>query len=280
MPRFNSLSLGFLADRPGAAARVLQSQPARDTAQFLEDIPLRILAPVLTAMETWPAARLLPHMATVRAAAILTELDYRQAVALLRLQQDSLKTALLAALPERLARAMKKTLAFQDNRVGALMDMSAPFFKQDLAIGDCLELLGRSEEPFGTTLTVVDSSHRVTGVASLDSLLVGPRERTLAQVADTSVAVLSAEMSLHHAMDLAAWHRYPRLPVVGKSQTYLGALSREALGEAMEQDRREAVIDTSLAAHLATAMVSACAGLVQPTVTPDPGQAVEHDHDH
>lgn len=279
MPRFNSLSLGFLTDRPRAAARVLQSQPPQDTVTFLGDVPLRILAPVLAAMETWPAARLLHNMPTERAAGILATLDYREAVALLRLQEEPRQTSLLAALPERLSRPMKKTLAYPDNRVGALMDMSVPYFQHDLSAGDCLALLRGSEEAFGTTLTAVDSNRKIVGVVSLDRLLVSPAECALAQLADTSVAVLSPEMSLHHALSTSSWHRHTQLPVAGRGHSYLGSLSRQALDEALARDRREAIIDTSFAGHLARAMLVAVTGLVQPLAMGPHRQGGEQDND-
>lgn len=77
MNSFSSLSLGFLVSKPQAAASVLQGLNTAQAAGYLEEIPVRTLAPVLQNMETWPAARILDCLPLEKNVAILSQLSYQ-----------------------------------------------------------------------------------------------------------------------------------------------------------------------------------------------------------
>ena len=141
MKHSSSLSLDFLASKPQAAAQVLQALEVEQAAQYLREVPVRILAPVLDEMETWPAARILDLLTLEQNAAIFMQLGYRSVASLLRLQHGERRTALLTALPGQLARPLTQSLAYQESTVGAWMDMSTPHFYADLSAHDCLLLL-------------------------------------------------------------------------------------------------------------------------------------------
>ncbi|MDP2286912.1 MAG: hypothetical protein Q8L06_22490, partial [Pseudohongiella sp.] len=126
MSSFNSLSLSFLASKPQAAASVLQTLKTAQAAVYLEDIPVRTLAPVLQNMETWPAARILDLMPLEKNVAIFAQLSYQHVAALVRLHTSDRRAQLLQALPAKLSRPLALSLAYQDNTVGAWMDMSTP----------------------------------------------------------------------------------------------------------------------------------------------------------
>jgi len=208
---------------------------------------------------------LLRHMSHGRCAAVLKELGYRQAAALLRIQDPDRRAAIFAELPGRLASSFTRSLAYQAGSVGAWIDMSAPYFQKNLSAAECLGLLARQRQRFGSSLVVVDQHHRVYGVVELDALLVCPRDSSLEQLADTGVEPISAEMSLQVVKSLEAWQRYSALPVRDRNLVYLGSLSRVALGDALARQRESGAtgLNTSLVGHLARALAVTCSGLFQ-----------------
>ncbi|MFA5548752.1 MAG: hypothetical protein WDA10_09460 [Porticoccaceae bacterium] len=143
----NPLSLDFLASKPEAAARVLQSLEAEQAARYLEAVPVRLLAPVLERAEVWPAARILDQLPLEQNGAVFPRLPYPTAAALLRLQQPARREALLGVLPGPLARA----LAYPDTTVGAWMDMSTPCFHPDLPAGSAWPCCARPPPPSAAT---------------------------------------------------------------------------------------------------------------------------------
>lgn len=264
MKSTNSLSLDFLLAKPLAAAQVLQTLAAEQAALYLENVPVRILGPVIQHMETWPAARILDLLPLEQNAAIFAQLNYRTVAALLRLQQEQRRDALLEVLPTQLARPLALSLAYQENTVGAWMDMSTPHFYPELSARECLVLLKKPQQPFGSSLAVINHSHRIVGVVTLDALLISPDNQTLGQLMDTDVTPLPAEMSLDEAKNTHDWHRHSSLPVRGSNGTYLGTLSRTALRKALVSNQPPAapLLGDSVLAHLARAMLSTATGLL------------------
>ncbi|MDO8907828.1 MAG: hypothetical protein Q7W55_04920 [Pseudohongiella sp.] len=264
MNRFNALSLNFLASKPQAAASVLQALTSEQAASYLGEVPVRTLAPVLQSMETWPAARIMDLMPLEKNVAIFAQLSYQSVAALLRLQLPDRRVELLQALPAKLAKPLALSLEYQDNTVGAWMDMSTPHFFDELSAWECLALLKKIELPFGCSLTVIDKKHHIVGVVTLDVLLLSPAETELGQLMDRSVTPLPAEMSLKMAKSSQDWHSHSVLPVRSSQGTYLGTLSRTTLRSALKasQPAQRAAPGDSLLAQLGSAMVSSASGLL------------------
>lgn len=276
MNSFNALSLNFLATQPQAAASVLQSLSTEDAAGYLQEVPVRTLAPVLQNMETWPAARLLDRFALEKNAAILAQLNYQSVAALLRLQTENRRTELLKKLPGKLSRPLALSLAYQDNTVGAWMDMSTPHFFEELSAWECLALLKKIEKPFGCSLTVINKKHHIVGVVTLDVLLLSANETELGLLMDTSVTPLPAEMSLKVARSSQDWHSHSVLPVRSGQGSYLGTLSRTTLSTALQSNQPAPVTPgDSVLAHLGVAMASSAAGLLALSSTGSTGRSVD-----
>lgn len=265
MSKSSSLSLDFLTSKPRAAAGVLQALMPDQAALYLADVPVRIVAPVLQDMETWPAARILDLLTLEQNAAIFGQLQYRSVAALLRLQQEQRRVALLEVLPSQLAKPLARSLAYQDNTVGAWMDMSTPHFYAELSAWECIALLKKIRKPFGSSLTVISHSHHIVGVVSLDVLLMSPDEQPLGQLMDPSVQPLPAEMSLDVARNTPDWHSHSVLPVRNANGNYLGTLSRIALRAALASNKAPAVpeLGDTVLAHLVRAMGATTTGLLQ-----------------
>ncbi|TFH75320.1 hypothetical protein E3V39_04130 [Gammaproteobacteria bacterium LSUCC0112] len=264
MSSFNSLSLSFLASKPQAAASVLQTLKSAQAAVYLDDIPVRTLAPVLQNMETWPAARILDLLPLEKNVAIFAQLSYQHVAALLRLQTTDRRAQLLQALPGKLARPLALSLAYQDNTVGAWMDMSTPHFFEELSAWECLALLKKIEHPFGCSLPVINKKHHIVGVVTLDVLLLSPNETELGKLMDPAVAALPAEMSIKVAKNSPDWDKHTILPVRNGHGAYLGTLSRSTLRAAlpMQQAGRAIAAGDSVLAQLSTAMITSAAGLM------------------
>jgi Mg/Co/Ni transporter MgtE len=265
MSNFNSLSLNFLASKPLSAASVLQALDSEQAASYLQEVPVRTLAPVFQSMETWPAARILDLLPLEKNVAVFRQLNYQSVAALLRLQDKTRRSELLQELPGKLARPLALSLAYQENTVGAWMDMSTPHFFEELSAWECLSLLKKIEKPFGCSLTVINQKHHIVGVVTLDVLLLSPNEKELGKLMDTSISALSAEMSLTVAKHSQDWHSHSLLPVRSGNGSYLGTLSRTMLRKALLSDRPTQVplLGDSVVAHLGNAMMSSAAGLLQ-----------------
>ncbi|MDX1710719.1 MAG: hypothetical protein R3316_06240 [Rhodovibrionaceae bacterium] len=227
------LTLSFLERQPRSAALVLDRTGAEDAAAFLEDVPGRISAPTLGYMLPLAAARCLDHLSASRAANIVRHLPHQNAVSLLRIVQDSRREALFGELPGNLARALRRSLTYPADSVGAYMDHSTPAFPETTKARDALEFLKRPDNESEPYLFVIDASGRFSGLVNVLWILRAADDSPLHSLVDQSVEPLSNYATLMRAAESPGWVKYAVLPVVNRKGVVLGGLSREALFQAL-----------------------------------------------
>ena len=263
MSTTNPFSLDFLLQKPGKAARVIQTLDSRQAALYLSTVPVRVLAPVIERIESWPAARIIELMPTEQSSAVLCKVKFPAAAAVLRLVDDSTRNALLTNLPTQLTRTLSRSLNYPDDTVGAWMDRSAPHFSRDLSVAECVALLRQLNQTF-ELVVAVDDNHGIDGIIPVSALLISEPSRMLRELADRQCAHLVAQARLAKVKDVEEWQRFNTLPVRGRNGSFLGTLSRQTLYHALDKDSPAPSVPLrdSLLAHLSRAMMASVSGLL------------------
>lgn len=265
----NPLSLDFLTQKPGMAARVLQSLEAQESAIYLaNDIPIRVVVPVIEKIESWPAARILERMPLDKSCAVLSLLKYPVVAAIMRLFDQQQRQLMVEHLPSQLVNALKRSLSHPEDTVGAWMDDSTPHFSRELTVGDCLEVLKKARQSFDL-IVVIDDKHAIDGVISPSALLISAPQRKLKEITDSGCVALAANNSLPVAKKAEAWRRYNTLPVRDNNDIFAGTINRTALMSAMlmGQPARKTAPEDTLLAHLSSAMAATATGLLAITTS-------------
>ena len=264
MTTFNPLSLDFISRRPATAARVLQGEDARQVARYLSEVPIRLLIPLIEAMESWPAARILAELPDEQVPAILARLSFPVTATLVRLQTKALQQAWMAKLSSSLTRQLARTLSYPEDAVGAWMNSSTPHFSASITVGECLTMLRHGKERIGSHIICVDDHHRIAGVVAVDQLLASPDTQQLTALLDRTVRALPAQMSVTVARTQTDWQRVDLLPVRDSHGLFAGTLSRKQLHDAALRLQSEPQMDLgdSITAHLIRAMSTSIAGML------------------
>ncbi len=262
--KINPLTLDFLTQKPGTAASVLQNLDAEKAAIYLSNkIPIRVVAPVIERIESWPAARILEHMSLEKNCAVLNLLKFPAAAAIMRLFEEQKRQQILAQLPTQLVKALKRSLSYPQDTVGAWMDHSALHFSEELTIANCLSLLKKAQRSFDL-IVVVDNKHRIAGVVPPGDLLIRSAQCTLKEIARPGHVALAANASLVSAKGAPWWRHYIALPVRDGNDVFVGTINRESLLDAMvvAKPKRKITVDDTVLVHLGGAMVTAASGLL------------------
>lgn len=283
----NLLSLAFLQNRPAAAAALLQDFTPENCVEFLREVPLEVLIPVIDGMASWPAARTLSLMPVELTADVLRGLPDAEAETLLRLMSNEQRAAVMAQMPAATAQGFVNKLAYPISTVGAWMDTAVPHFTLDSSVDHCLDLVKRQQTHLGGIVIVVDGRHRLVGLVEVEKLLTSDGAAPLADLLNTSVQPLSARATLWEVEHHAGWTLFPSLPVVDRHNTMLGALTHSALraGTARSVDRTEGQLRFSILTHMGTAFMVVLGGLMAtlagirpgPEIRPRPGLAAPGD---
>jgi len=260
----NPLSLAFLQKRPAAAAALLQDFTPEDCVEFLAEVPLEILIPVIDGMASWPAARTLSLMPVGVTADILNGLPDTEAETLLRLMSSEQRSVVMAHMPDTTARGFAQKLAYPISTVGAWMDTAVPCFTLDSSVEHCLDLVKRQQTHLGGIVIVVNERHHLVGVVEVERLLTSDGPAQLADLLNAGLQPLSARATLWEVEQHEGWTRLPSLPVVDRQNTVLGALTHSALraGTARPAEQAESHLRFSILTHMGEAFIIVIGGLL------------------
>jgi len=261
----NRLSRVFLENRPRAAAALLQDFTPEHCVEFLEQMPVEVIVPVIDGMASWPAARTLSLMSVDLTARVLQQLPDAESETLLRLMSNEQRTAVMSHLPATTAHGFASKLAYPISTVGAWMDTAVPSFALDSSVNHCLDLVKRQQTHLGGIVTVVDERRRLVGVVEVEKLLTSDGDAPLSGLLTTSVQPLSARATLWEVEQHEGWTLFPSLPVVDRNSTVLGALTHSALraGTARSAERvDEHHLRFSILTHMGEAFIIVLGGLL------------------
>jgi Mg/Co/Ni transporter MgtE len=216
----------FAEGHPAEAAALLGQQTADDAAAVLDRLPEEAGANVLGRITSPVAAGALSRLDPARATTLLARLPLERAAALLRHLEPEMREGLLVTLPK--PERLRSLIAYPHGTAGALMDPSVLALPADLDIDEARRRVGEFSNHLALELYVVDTNHRLLGVANLREVLDPSRRGTLATLSRT-VEPLRDGADLASVGAHPGWLHHDTLPVVDDHRTYLGAVPAERL---------------------------------------------------
>ncbi len=263
MDNSNPLSLAFLEQKPGAAASVLQEFSAERLAEFLSEVPIDILIPVIENMAAWPAARSLAEIPPHLSAAVLRKLPDAKAETLLRLIGSDRYQAIIKKMPAAVARKLYHKLAYPISTVGAWMDTAIPSFTGTTTVAHCLEQVRQNKSHLGGIVMVINDKRELSGVVDIEQILISDKSEALNRLMDKSVTAISSRATLWEVEHHDGWIHFPTLPVTDLDGHVLGALTHSALRTGTAKAvYRERPSKYSLLTHMTRAYFVALGGMM------------------
>jgi magnesium transporter len=222
----DSITKGYLALRPAAAAHTLARLDGRDTKAFFEVMPHQLAAKVLEHMTPQSAGRCLAQLPAKTGAEILARVPVLTAVAALRvLDRDQVK-GLLAVMQHHAAARIRLRLRYSERVIGGFVDADVVTLTPDLRVGDALRLLRRAGRRSGYTICVLDERRHLAGVLDLAELVTARDRALLQSLMRPASAVLNARAALHTVTNHPAWLTHESLPVINRDGVFQGVLER------------------------------------------------------
>lgn len=267
-----AFTTGFMDKHPGSAARALASLDPADVAAFLDEIPEKLVATVLSQMNAGPAALIVKRMDASVGAGVLSEMEYQDAVSIVRLLGDRSRSAISDRLPPKLRRDLETTLSFPSDTVGAKMTTTIVTMTGDQTAAEALAELRTMRRTKTAMIFIVDHSKRLLGAIPTADLIQSAGARPLAQIMAPGIVPLSARARLDTVASLAAWIDHSQLPVLNRQKRLIGALPRKTAWQTSlpEPETVDTIASPSIAASMANAFVTSLAGLMQLLADGDP----------
>ena len=221
---------------PDEAAILLGEQGPEDAAAVLLRLPEEDGAAVLARTAPPVAAGALARLDPGLAGELVGALPLGRAAALLRQLEPHTRERLTASLPQ--AERLRALIAYPPGTAGALMDPSVLALPAAMDIGEARRRLGEFSRELALDLYLVDTQHRLVGVADLREVLGTSRTGTL-QVLSRTVDPIRDHADLASLVARPAWLHHDTLPVVDDRRTYLGAVRAERLRQIAYDEGRQ-----------------------------------------
>lgn len=225
-------------------AQLDDEQRAGAMAEFDDDA---MAAELMGGMNEREASRMLSEMDPDDAAELVSELDYDKAEKLLRLM----------GVQEQ--RAIRQLLGYREDTAGRIMTSEFAALPEDKTAADAVELLRGLDEDFESVRYVYlsDEDNKLSGVVTLNALIVAQPETPLADICTREVITASPEDDQEDVAEDIAKYNLLAMPVVADDGHLLGIVTVDDALDVLEEEHAE---DLQIAGGIASDDESAHGG--------------------
>ena len=225
-------------------AQLDDEQRAGAMAEFDDDA---MAAELMGGMNEREASRMLSEMDPDDAAELVSELDYDKAEKLLRLM----------GVQEQ--RAIRQLLGYREDTAGRIMTSEFAALPEDNTAADAVELLRGLDEDFESVRYVYlsDEDNKLSGVVTLNALIVAEPETPLADICTREVITASPEDDQEDVAEDIAKYNLLAMPVVADDGHLLGIVTVDDALDVLEEEHAE---DLQIAGGIASDDESAHGG--------------------
>ena len=225
-------------------AQLDDEQRAGAMAEFDDDA---MAAELMGGMNEREASRMLSEMDPDDAAELVSELDYDKAEKLLRLM----------GVQEQ--RAIRQLLGYREDTAGRIMTSEFAALPEDKTVADAVELLRGLDEDFESVryLYLSDEDNKLSGVVTLNALIVAEPETPLADICTREVITASPEDDQEDVAEDIAKYNLLAMPVVADDGHLLGIVTVDDALDVLEEEHAE---DLQIAGGIASDDESAHGG--------------------
>ncbi|MGI6754997.1 MAG: magnesium transporter [Atopobiaceae bacterium] len=186
-------------------------------------------AELVGGMSEQEASRLLQEMDPDDAAELVGELDYERAEKLLKL------------MGVKEERAIRQLLGYPDDTAGRIMTQEVVLLPETAHVSDAVDKMRSLDEDFETVryIYVADDENKLTGVVSLDRLIISEPEDVLGDIATRELVSASPEEDQEDVANDIAKYNLLAMPVVDEDGHLLGVVTVDDALDVMEDEHEE-----------------------------------------
>ena len=230
--------------------RILAQLPRETREKLCELLPSDETADLLENLAEAQAVELLEELPAEIAADVVEEMDADVSGDLLRELDEEDSEAILAELDDAEESAdLRDRVSYEWDSAGGLMSDQIVNFPATATVADVLADLDDKSEEYSDAdvqyFYVVDDTQRLVGVLTLRSLVLGRRATPIRNLMLTEPISVSVHTKLEELEDIFDEKHYLGLPAVDDDGKLRGVVSRQAVEEALSENRTEDFLKAS-----------------------------------
>jgi len=247
MSDLSDISLAFMANRPGEAARALELLPIADVSAFLAGAPANAVGPIIKEFSGERGIRVLMAIEKERASDILKQVQPFDIAFILRAAAAPEQEALMALLPQRLAARVRQLLAYSPGSIGAQMRSDFFTLSPDVTVAQAFRLAQDSPYDLTDPVFLVGDDRAYAGAVPLSQFFRSRANRKIRSMTLGDLKPLFDKSSLQSVAELPVWAVYNRVPVVDARSRFVGVLFEKDLRNALAEEGRRSELSQETA---------------------------------
>ena len=232
----NALNKRFMRDFPFEAARILETMPAFDVADTLENQPLVITLPLWQYLATDTAEQVFFQLSERRQLQLLAELDPTLSVKILNRMSNEKVNSLLNALTKVVADELKTLLQYPQDSAGQLMDPRVVNLRPSMTIEQA-QLKLRSLKPKAVNeVYVVDENNVLIGKVGIQDIAIEDADKPISKIMTSLVTTVQELDPREEVVDRLERYKQGSIPVVDIDNHLVGVIRSTRLLKALQEE--------------------------------------------
>jgi len=232
----NALNKRFMRDYPFEAAQILETMPAYDVADTLENQSLTITLPLWQYFATDTAEQIFFQLSEKRQLQLLAELDPTLSVKILNRTSNEKVNSLLGALSKGVADELKALLQYPQDSAGQLMDPRVVNLRPSMTIEQA-QLKLRSIKPKDINeVYVVDDNNALIGKIAIQNIAIEDAELPISKIITPIVTTVQELDPREEVVNRLERYKLSSIPVVDIENRLVGVIRSTRLLKALQEE--------------------------------------------
>ncbi len=223
----------FVEDLPNYAARTMETLRAEAVSAFVDEIPDPLSSKALRHMLPHHAALCLQALPVESSVRYLAPLPVSNISMILRHLAQPKRQEIIDQLPKNAARRIRLLLNFPRTVVGSWTNVDAVALPRECTIAEALRRVRETASDAPVEVYIVDQDHLLIGKVWIGSLAAEAADKRLDEFLTPATHTLSATASIQAALGDVGWKNADTLPVVDRSNLFIGTLRYRELRQAL-----------------------------------------------
>ncbi len=226
----NKILERFITNHTDETLEVIEKLGAGELVEFLKSLPIDISSLLLSKLNRLKAAGCIEKADPTFAKELLETCGPSISANILRILDQKLIQALLEGISSEHSNAIQQILNYPENSAGAYLDPRVFTLKENLNIGQALDLIRENNTYVQSPLFVLSSEQALVGCIDLKNLITGDPSKPIRSVMKINIPEIVANINVHALINgKIEYEELPILPIVDIHGVFLGVIDKKSL---------------------------------------------------
>jgi len=237
MEKDKSIAERFIRQHGQEVGYILEGHSTISVAEFIKELSPYLRVEVFNLLDRHKAADVIEKLDLSIVVPIVESVSPLRADLVLRQLDKSLQKKIINAVSKEVADYLNVTLNYADDSVGAFTDATVFTLPEHILVGDALKRIKKEKQIKLPIVFALQQDEKLAGVIEIHKLLTVSSGDKLGSIVNRNVPRLFVQINISSMLEHEGWMQYNALPVVNRSDVFLGAVRLADVRSSLKSDQ-------------------------------------------